>query len=110
MHDDLIASCATLARSLHTELNAANMAEKTLGLCDWEQLGHFCRRDSLPFDTAPAMLSRYAFVLNIHGQVSVSPMRALWELKGYVRVAFVLIEEIRLCFGDQFIIMVGTHK
>jgi hypothetical protein len=112
MHDKLINTCNTLARTLIATIDKArdritlkdkadktgehhkdivkkwemlqtwrHRAQRAMNLCDWERLGRTGDRTHSPYDTEPAIRSRYAWALGIRGQTPVSPMRVLWQLE-----------------------------
>jgi hypothetical protein len=58
-----------------------HLAQKALVLCEWERLQRKTNRLHSPFDTEPAIRSRYAWTLDILDQDAVSPMRVLWQLE-----------------------------
>ena len=56
-------------------------AQRVSAWCDWERLERKTKRTGSPWDTQPAVESRYSWALEIKGQVPVSPLRALLELE-----------------------------
>lgn len=56
-------------------------AQRVSALCDWERLERKTNRTGSPWDTQPAVKSRYAWALGVKGEMPVSPLRALLVLE-----------------------------
>ncbi|KAF1912926.1 hypothetical protein BDU57DRAFT_457103 [Ampelomyces quisqualis] len=69
-------------------------AQRASYLCDWERLGCTTIRTHSPYDTRPAVRSRYAWALDIRGQTPVSPLRALLQLERRLNEALERVVEM----------------
>lgn len=58
-----------------------NTAQRVSALCDRERLERKTNRTGSPWDTQPAVESRYAWALGVSGEMPVSPLRALLVLE-----------------------------
>ncbi|KAH5573184.1 hypothetical protein HBI24_201410 [Parastagonospora nodorum] len=70
------------------------MAQETENLCEWELRGRRPDRTHSPFDAELAMHSRYAWTLDMGGQIRVSPLRALLQLDKVLELALVQVLEV----------------
>jgi hypothetical protein len=70
------------------------MAHETEILYDWELRGRRADRTHSPFDAELAMHSRYAWALDMGGQVRVSPLRVLVQLEKALDLALVQVLDI----------------
>jgi hypothetical protein len=53
------------------------LAQRTESLCKEERIRCTTQRTQSPYDTEPAIQSRYAWVFDLRGQTPVSPMRGV---------------------------------
>jgi hypothetical protein len=81
----------TIMRKWRTLQTWLRIVQRTESLCEWERAVYTDIRTNSPFDTAPASRSRYAWALNIRGEIPVSPMRAVSQLERILTRALQLI-------------------
>lgn len=85
---------AEIVRKWKTLQSWERLAQRTKGLCDWERTRCTTNRTHSPYDTEPAARSRYAWALDLHGQIPVSPTRALSQLERLLSEALAKVVEI----------------
>jgi hypothetical protein len=85
---------ATTAEAYQMLDTCQEFARRTQRFCTTMALSNKGYGSSSPFDTQPASSSTYAWIPMAVGETPVSPMRALWQLEGYLNNGIKDVEKL----------------